>query len=100
MRPKREIELLDGGALYWVMKGWIRARQAILALDELVDADGRRACMLVLHPNLVTVEPRQWRPFQGWRYLSPQEAPPDLQAGSSAPLPDDIAMELRQMGFT
>jgi hypothetical protein len=100
MRPKRGEALLQGGSLYWVIKGSVRVRQKLLALDDVADVDGRRACALVLQPGLVLVEPRVWRPFQGWRYLAGDDAPPDLSgAASGASLPEDLAAQLRQLGF-
>ncbi len=103
MVPKRADELVDGGSLYWVIKGWVRVRQRLLAAETIRDAEGRNCCVLVLDPPLITVESRAHRPFQGWRYLTAGDAPRDILTGNDAegslPLPDDIAAELRQMGF-
>src|SRR5687768_4026718 len=40
MHPKRTEEVLDGGSLYWVIRGTIRVRHKILRLDPVTDADG------------------------------------------------------------
>jgi hypothetical protein len=74
--PKRAAEILPDGSLYWVMKGRIVARQRLLELRPVVRNDVRR-CLLVLDPELVTVAPQPRRPFQGWRYLEGEDAPPD-----------------------
>ena len=50
MWPKRGDEVLDGGALYWVIKGVILCRQTILRLDRVQGADGIPRCGLVLNP--------------------------------------------------
>ncbi|MBV1885942.1 MAG: DUF1489 family protein, partial [Parvibaculaceae bacterium] len=48
MVPKRAEELLDGGSLFWVMKGEIRARQTLLDVRDFRDDEGIRRCALVL----------------------------------------------------
>lgn len=75
--PKRAEELIPGGSLYWVMGGWVVARQRLLELRP-VQRDGLPHCALVYDSEIVTVKPRPRRPFQGWRYLPAEDAPPDL----------------------
>ena len=75
--PKRAEELLDGGSLYWVINGWTAVRQRLLELRP-VERDGVPHCAIVYEPTLITVEPRPRRPFQGWRYLPGEDAPPDV----------------------
>lgn len=98
-RPKREAELLDGGSLYWVIKGHIRARQRITALEDVVDEEGVSRCAIVLDAQLHATRPKAQRPFQGWRYLDPQNAPPDASAKDGEGLPDDLAAELDDLGL-
>lgn len=95
--PKRSAELLGGGSLFWVFKGHILCRQRILAF-EASDAAGRQMCDILLHPDLVRVEPAPRKPFQGWRYLAADEAPRDLEAGTAAELPPHLIRELREIG--
>jgi hypothetical protein len=84
MMPKKVAEVLDGGSIYWVIAGFIRVRQRILDIREEQYEDGTACCGLVLHKALVPVELRPQKPFQGWRYLDPAAAPPDLPKGSVA----------------
>lgn len=99
MWPKREAELLAGGSLYWVFKGLILARQRILALTPREGADGIRRCAIGLDPVVHRTQARPRRPFQGWRYLTAEDAPPDLGAGTAEPdLPRVLAAELAQIG--
>ena len=51
--PRRSAELTDGGSLYWVIKGFVRVRQEIRAVERSVNAEGRPSCALVLDPGLV-----------------------------------------------
>lgn len=101
MMPKRVADLLDGGSLFWVIKGQVLVRQRLLDVRAFKDRDGIGRCHIVLDPTLVEVETRPCRPFQGWRYLPPGEAPRDLGQG----LPDVVAMpetlrrELRDLGL-
>ena len=101
MAPKRAAELLDGGSLYWVIKGQLCARQPLLDLRAVTDADGVSRCQLVLEPKVTPVSPRRMRPFQGWRYLLAHEAPPDLIGGLGeiAEMPDALRRELRELGL-
>ena len=100
MWPKRESEILAGGSIYWVIKGSIQARQRILRLDEVIGEDGVRRCAIVLDPELVKTQSTLKRPFQGWRYLKPEDAPMDLPKGRTdeEPLPTELASALAEIG--
>ena len=100
MWPRRAEEVLDGGSIYWVIKGLVQCRQKILRLDEVTRADGIRRCAIVLDPELVRTSPATKRPFQGWRYLPASDAPPDLgpaRSGDDA-LPPELAGALADIG--
>jgi len=101
MWPKRADELLAGGSLYWVIRGAILARQRVLRLDERRGADGILRCALVLDRAVVRTEAAPRRPFQGWRYLDPADAPRDLPAARlhEEPLPHDLATALAELGL-
>ncbi len=96
--PRRAAELLDGGSLYWVIKGRTAVRQRLAGIESAVDSDGRRLCRLMLDPLHVETVPWPHRPFQGWRYLEPAGAPPDL-AGIDPNLSPEMAVELRELGL-
>jgi hypothetical protein len=101
MMPTRRDELLDGGSLYWVIRGEVACRQKLLDIRPLADRESAKRCALVLEPKLVPVQPRPSRPFQGWRYLAGKEAPPDLKRGAKgvAKLPEKLRRELRELGL-
>lgn len=101
MWPKREAELLAGGSLYWVIKGVVLCRQRVLALEEVRGQDGILRCALHLDAAIRRTEPVPRRPFQGWRYLEPREAPRDLpEARASEPsLPPKLAAALAEIGL-
>jgi hypothetical protein len=100
MWPRRADALLNGGSLYWVFKGLILCRQPVVALEEVLREDGILRCGLVLDPAVVRVAPAPRRPFQGWRYLAPEDAPPDLRAGREAEpaLPAELDRALAEIG--
>jgi hypothetical protein len=101
MTPKRAEEVLDGGSLYWVIKGVIRVRQRIVAINPGFMKDGEPKCELRLDTKLVPVVPRAMRAFQGWRYLEAADAPRDLGSlGKGAVnMPPRMAEELRSLGL-
>ena len=103
MTPKRRGDVLDEGSLYWVIKGYVRVRQRIIGLRETRTKDGARACAIELSPKLVKTRLTPWRPFQGWRYLAAEDAPPDLpklpKGSRDDELPSKLAAELRELGL-
>ncbi len=101
MMPRRRDELLDGGSIYWVVRGLVRARQRILDIEAVTDREGRAMTALVLDPDLVRTEPRSQRAFQGWRYLTAEKAPRDLGQGAEglAEMPPEMLAELRSLGL-
>ncbi|MGB8278952.1 MAG: DUF1489 domain-containing protein [Methylovirgula sp.] len=97
--PRRSAELLDGGSLYWVIKGFIAARQRLIEFRPLV-RDGIAQCGLVYDPELIPVAMRPHRAFQGWRYLEDKDAPPDqARRGGDPDLPDDLKRALSALGL-
>lgn len=97
--PKRGAELLQGGSIYWIIKGWIVARQQLLELRPM-QIEGVPHCGLVHAAQMVRVAPRKHRPFQGWRYFAPDAAPPDLSASHIDPdMPEDMQRELAALGL-
>jgi hypothetical protein len=99
--PKREAELLDGGSLYWVIKGTVQARQRLLGFEDGTKDDGSRCCLILLDEALVPVRPVPRRAFQGWRYLDAADAPPDLGKACKgfASLPPKLRRELADLGL-
>jgi hypothetical protein len=98
MTPKRVDEIVNGGSLYWVIKGKVQARQRLLAIEPFKDAEGIGRCHLVLDHALVRVKPRRKRPFQGWRYLEPKDAPADLPGGA-LDAPEELRKALADLGL-
>ena len=100
MWPKREDALLNGGSIFWVIKGFLQCRQRILQLDEMIGSDGIRRCAIVLDPEVIRTTTAKKRPFQGWRYLTVADAPVDLaaQRENEDQLPPELANALADIG--
>jgi hypothetical protein len=100
--PKRRQELLDGGSLYWVIKGIVQVRQRLVDLRQGSRPDGTPCTLLMLDRRLVPVRPVPRRAFQGWRYLAPDEAPADLKRGGRdqvGEMPPRLRRELAELGL-
>jgi hypothetical protein len=96
--PRRAPEVLAGGSIYWIIRGQIRVRQLITGFRRECDDNERRYCRIEIDQQLVRTLPRAWRPFQGWRYLAPEDAPQDC--GEAGELPSDrLLAELRALGL-
>ena len=100
MWPKRGEEILNGGSLYWVIKGFVQARQKIIGLEEIIGKDNIRRCAIVLESEIFLTTSVRKRPFQGWRYLNPIDTPPDLNKVNldEASLPNELAIALADIG--
>lgn len=101
--PRRADEILAGGSIYWIFKGWMAARQRIVEIESVRDRNGRPACALVFDPELFLTRPMPHRPFQGWRYLTDEDAPADFgvlrdDAETELP-PPQMARELSELGL-
>ena len=99
MTPKRDGEILAGGSLYWVIKGFVLVRQRVLDLRADVKEDGTSCCGIVLDTELVATRPHPRRAFQGWRYLEAADAPPDAKGshGGADEMPGAMREELRAL---
>jgi|TARA_R100000455_G_C6227646_1_gene90160 hypothetical protein len=106
-RPTREAELLDGGSVYWIIRGNIAVRQEVTGLEKLYDHEGEK-CGLMLASELVETELFPRGPHQGWRYLETEDAPRDLRdlvkdgnadQDSEGELSEEMAAELRALGL-
>jgi hypothetical protein len=97
--PRRRGEVLDGGSLYWVIKGVILVRQRAIDLRPDVKDDGIACCAIVFDSELVATRPRARRAFQGWRYLAPADAPPDLRTvgDEDSEMPPAMRADLREL---
>lgn len=96
--PKRRKELLDGGSLYWVIKGQIQARQTLEDIVPFKDKEGISRCKLVFGDEVI---PTQWqarRAFQGWRYLEERDAPRDIKKGDDN-IDPKLYAELAELGL-
>jgi hypothetical protein len=101
MMPTRGGEILDGGSLYWVVKGSVQCRQRILDIRPFTDDEGIGRCRIVLEPKVVRTDWQPRRAFQGWRYLRPEDAPADLGKGRKglAQMPPKLRQELAALGL-
>lgn len=100
--PRRAEAVLDGGSLYWVVKGQIRARERIIGFRAEHEESGRAYCLIVTDGVFVATLPRGFRPFQGWRYLPPADAPRDAPGGPGgdfSQMPEHMLLELRELGL-
>ena len=94
--PKRRDEVLAGGSIYWVVNGTMLVRQRLLDIVEDTRKDGSACCALVLAPELVPLEGRVTKAFQGWRYLKAEDAPADQTDHGPVLGMGDLPAELRR----
>jgi len=99
MFPRRAPEILDGGSLYWVMRGGVACREAILGLEPVTGEDGIGRCAIVLSGRPVATRHQPRRPFQGWRYLEAAATPADAGPGEGGDAPEALRRELAALGL-
>jgi hypothetical protein len=95
MTPKRAEEMLAGGSIYWVIKNHIIVRQKLIGFEQVKDKEGKAMCRVHLDPELIRTKSRKKRPFQGWRYLEPGDAPADVD-GKGPALSADLEQALKE----
>jgi hypothetical protein len=87
--------------MYWVINGSVLARQLIIGITDDVRDDKTPCTAILLDPEVVPLAGRPTRPFQGWRYLDPDDAPRDLAGPGSVlgldVLPAAMRQELRAL---
>ena len=97
--PRRRGEILAGGSLYWVIKGKVQLRQPIIDMRAKSGVNGINHCQIVLAPIHMFTNPIPKRAFQGWRYLSAQDAPDDLSKADESEIPCKLKRELAELGL-
>lgn len=109
--PRQAEAVLDGGSMYWIIRGEIVARQRILGFEECARPGKRRKrCAIRLAAEITRTVPVAHRAIQGWRYLKDADAPADLHSRASRAavkarpkgaerLPPAMARELRDLGL-
>jgi len=97
--PRRREEVLEGGSLYWVIRGVILVRQRIVDLRPDTKDDGVACCGIVLERELVATRAQARRAFQGWRYLPATDAPADLRVvgEDEGDVPRAMRADLREL---
>jgi len=95
-RPTRHEELV-GGSLYWILQHRLVARSRILRFDESAE----KRCLIRLDATLVPVRTQPKRAHQGWRYLTTEDAPLDLDGGEDelAALPPKLISALSALAL-
>ena len=68
--PKKHIEIKNGGSMFWVINGFISARQEIKDIKKVEHDNGIKYCHIILDKKLIETQVIRYRPFQGWRYLN------------------------------
>ena len=101
MVPKRAGEIIGQGSLYWVIKGRVQCRQRVVDIRPFVDAEGISRCHIVLDPEVILTRSQPKRPFQGWRYYKPEDAPADLSGDGAdvEALPTEMRNQLADLGL-
>ena len=94
--PKRHEEVAGQGSMFWILKHQLIARSPILGFGEA--EEGRVA--IHIDPKLVLVQARPKRAHQGWRYLTDEDSPADMDGASEGDLmPGRMAAELSKLGL-
>ena len=100
MWPKRQQEILNGGSIFWVVKGYIIARQKIIGMEEFYRNKTIRCCALIFDNTIFETEIVRKRPFQGWRYLEKEQSPADLalENHNNDSIPSQLLAKLSDIG--
>ncbi len=101
-KPKAADEILhEGGSIYRVIKNRIVCRHRIAGFEMVETSSKGKMCMIVQDAEIIETVRTPKRPFQGWRYLKPQDVPKDkgVYAGDHDDIPPEMEDDLRQAGL-
>ena len=102
-KPKQADDILkSGGSIYRVVKNRIVCRHKILGFEVVETEQKGKMCMIMQDAEMIETVHMPKRPFQGWRYLKPSDAPPDKGGYNGeviADIPDDMEDELKEAGL-
>jgi len=87
--------------IYWIVKGFIIARNPLVALEFHEKGVGRGRCSIVCGMPMIPVLPRRHKGFQGWRYFRSSDAPLDMTRSQmeKGKVPPDLLNELSDLGL-
>ncbi len=93
-KPRRTAEL-EGGSVYFVARGWTHFRAPLVRIEPVRDFTGHRpvdpafddAWSLTCNPDSTLVESTRIHRLQGWRYLTLEAAPRDVEPDDANKLP-------------
>lgn len=92
-----------GGSLYRVIKNRILCRQKILGFEMMESKDKGTQCLIMCDTEIIQTYATPKRPFQGWRYLKPDQTPKDrgvyLGDGQREEIPPELEAELVESGL-
>jgi len=103
-KPKQADEILaTGGSLYRVIKNKIMCRQKIIGFEAIETPDKGSQCAIITDHDIIQTIIKPKRPFQGWRYFKPSDAPKDrglyTGGGEFEEIPPEMEDELRDAGL-
>lgn len=103
-KPKQAPDILNGGSIYRVMNGLILCRQPVIGFKSYTRDDGHSGTLILVSDDIIRVQPRPMRPFQGWRYLKDADAPLDISARTHdddgiTSLPQHLRTRLTNLGL-
>jgi hypothetical protein len=95
--PKRQDEVAGTGSLYWIVRNHFAARSPIAGFGQMPDGRGS----IILSRDLIRVRSAPRRAHQGWRYLDPDDAPPDLSGedGDVELMPPELLRRLTALAL-
>lgn len=101
-KPRQDEDILKAeGSLYWVFRNKILCRQRIHGFEPVKDEEFGPSWIIMLDKQIIRTQTSPKRPFQGWRYLKPTEAPKDTGAydeNQDRP-PPEMEEELKDLGL-
>ena len=99
-RPRRTEDLLNGGSLYWIIGGFIQARQRILRIDECREPNRDKRWAIMLDRTVVHTVPVARNAFRGWRYFEQKDVPADHEFSCQENgMTQELDLNLQLLGF-